>query len=188
MRLNDPLVTSFIYNGKEYAINFAFDVVLDAFDWLDRKDLRDHEKAEICLELLLGESLQGLEAVELWNYIYEEFIEMKQEKRIEYDLQGNPMPTKKDDDNKRLIDFEKDAAHIYASFRQAYGINLFDEHGKMHWHEFRALFQGLPADTSMKWIMRIRAWEPSKGESNEHKQNMRELQKIHALDDPEEVD
>ncbi|GAB3801650.1 bacteriophage Gp15 family protein [Virgibacillus kimchii] len=188
MRLNDNLVTSFVYDQKEYNINLAFDVVLDAFDVLADDTLRDHEKAEVCLGFLLNESLEGLEAIELWNYIYEEFIEMKQEKRVEYDLQGNPMPTKDEDDGKRLFDFEKDASHIYASFRQAYGINLFDEQGKMHWHEFRSLFQGLPSDTSMKWIMRIRAWEPSKGESKEYKQQMRELQKEYALDDPEEVE
>lgn len=187
MRLNDALVTSFVFNDKEYNINLAFDVVLDAFDVLADDNLRGHEKAEINLELLLNESLEGLEAIELWNYIYEEFIEMKQETRIEYDLQGNPMPTREDDE-KRLFDFEEDASHIYASFRQAYGINLFDEQGKMHWHEFRSLFQGLPSDTSVKWIMRIRAWEPSEGESKEYKQQMRELQKEYALDDPEEVD
>lgn len=35
MRLNDSLITSFVYNEKEYTIKMAFDVVLDAFDVIE---------------------------------------------------------------------------------------------------------------------------------------------------------
>jgi len=39
----------------------------------------------------------------------------------------------------------------------------------------------------MQRIIQIRLWEPQKGESNEYKQAMRDLQKVYALED-EEVD
>lgn len=183
MRLNDPVVTSFLYDGKEYTIDLAFDNVLDVFDVLDDKDLRNHEKAEICTALLLNESLHGEEAVNLWNYIYENFIHIENKQSIKYDLKGNPLPVQ--EETKRPIDLDKDAEYIFASFQQAYGMNLFHEQGKLHWHEFKALLNGLPSDTIMQRIINIRLWEPTKGESSEYKQAMRELQELYALDDEE---
>lgn len=190
MRLNDPLVTSFSYNKKEYPIDLSFDNVLDVFDVIKDKTLRDHEKAEINLELLLNEPFKGLEAIELWNYIYEEFIKFEKKQPIEYDRQGNPMPVYEDDEEKQYMDIEQDAEYIFASFKQAYNMNLFKEQGRLHWYEFKALLSGLPSDTIMQRIIQIRAWEPSKGDSSETKENMKKLKKIYALDDvgEEEVD
>ncbi|RST57682.1 hypothetical protein D5F11_021725 [Siminovitchia terrae] len=188
MRLNDPLVTSFVYEDEEYAIDLAFDNVLDVFDVLDDKALRDHEKVKIALELLLGD--QPYEAtVDLWNHIYESFIHIESKQLIEYDRKGNPMPVREDED-KKFIDLSKDTEYIFASFQQAYNMNLFEQQGKLHWREFKSLLNGLPADTIMRRIISIRMWEPSKGESTEYRQAMRKLQKIYALDneEPEEVD
>lgn len=186
MRLNDPLITSFLYEDKEYAIDLTFDNVLDVFDVLDDKVLRDHEKAEICLALLLGE--QPYEpTIELWNYIYESFIHIESKQPIEYDRKGNPMPVR-DEDKKNFIDLDKDAEYIYASFQQAYNMNLYQQQGKLHWHEFQSLLNGLPSDTIMQRIIQIRMWEPSKHESSEYKQSMRKLQKIYALDEEVEED
>lgn len=189
MRLNDPLVTSFSYEGKEYVIDLAFDNVLDVFDVIEDKTLRHYEKAEICLLLLLDESFKGEQAINLWNYVYEFFIKIEEKKPIEYDLKGNPMPVPEDDDNEHFIDLEQDAEYIFASFKQAYNMNLFHEQGKLHWHEFQALLNGLPSNTIMQRIIQIRMWKPSKGESSEYRENMRKLQKIYALDEErEEVD
>lgn len=191
MRLNDTLVTSFDYKGEEYEIDLSFDVVLGVFDILDMPELRSYEKAETCLLLLLNKRFEGLEAVELWNYVFENFIEFKAKKAVEYDLQGNPMPPRKDDDNEKFIDLNLDAEYIYTSFRQAYQMDLYEEQGRLHWHKFKALLNGLPSDTIMQRIIQIRSWKPSKGESNEYKQSMKELQRIYALpddDEGEEVD
>mgnify|MGYP001237749412 CR=1 FL=1 len=191
MRLNDTLVTSFDYKGEEYEIDLSFDVVLDVFDILDMPELRSYEKAETCLLLLLNKRFEGLEAVELWNYVFENFIEFKVKKAVEYDLQGNPMPPRKDDDDEKFIDLNLDAEYIYTSFRQAYQMDLYEEQGRLHWHKFKALLNGLPSDTIMQRIIQIRSWKPSKGESNEYKQSMKELQRIYALpddDEGEEVD
>jgi hypothetical protein len=186
MRLNDPLVTSFSYNDKEYAIDLSFDNVLDVFDVLEDKALRDYEKAEISLVLLLGESFDSEQATDLWNYVYEEFIYIENEQPVEYDRKGNPMPVQKNE-QKKSIDFDQDYEHIFASFQQAYNINLYREQGRLHWFEFRGLLNGLPEDTIMQRIRQIRLWEPSKEDPSEHIQNMKELQKIHALEG-EEVD
>ncbi|MFA1820551.1 Gp15 family bacteriophage protein [Virgibacillus oceani] len=185
MRLNDNLVTSFVYNEKEYNINLAFDTVLDTFDVLSDNTLRDHEKAEINLELLLNEPLEGVEAIELWNYIYDEFIDSKSSRPIEYDLNNNPMPVQ-EDEKENFIDFEQDAGFIYSSFLQAYQMDLYKLQGKLHWSLFRSLLHGLPQSTIMQRIVQIRAWKPSKGDSSEYKQQMRELQKEYALEEVDE--
>ncbi|MEK4149978.1 Gp15 family bacteriophage protein [Robertmurraya sp. FSL W8-0741] len=188
MRLNDALVTFFSFDGKEYAIDLAFDNVLDVFDVLEDKTLRMYEKAEICLELLLGKQFKGANAVELWNHIYEQYIYVKNEQPVMYDLKGNPLPVQPEDEKEKMIDLEQDAEYIFASFKQAYNMNLYEQQGKLHWHEFQALLNGLPSDTIMKRIIEIRAWKPSKGESQEYKEAMRKLQKVYALNDSEEVD
>lgn len=181
MRLNDPLITSFVYKQKEYAIDLSFDNVLDVFDVLEDKFLRTEEKAKICLELLLDEEFEDDEAVELFNYIFENFIKIKRKRVIEYDLKGNPLPVVDDDEEEDFIDIAQDAEYIYASFMQAYGIDLFEQQGKLHWHKFRALLQGLPPDTIMQRIIQIRTWKESKYDSKEFKDAMRKLQRIHAL-------
>ncbi|MCR6112696.1 hypothetical protein HXA35_20410 [Bacillus sp. A301a_S52] len=189
MRLNDPQVTEFSFEGVTYSIDLAFDNVLDVFDVLNDNALRDHEKVEICLSLLLEESHYGEKAAELWNYIYEEFIQNESKQPIEYDLKGNPMPVKEDEEKEQLIDLDKDAQYIYASFRQAYDINLLNEQGRLHWQEFQALLHGLPDDTILKRIIQIRGWKPSKGDSTDYKEAMRKLQKVYALNDTgEEVE
>lgn len=184
MRLNDLLITSFIYEEKEYNIDLSFDTVLDTFDVINDEELRDSEKAEINLELLLGETIEDNQ-IELWNYIYENFIKIKTRQAIQYDLKGNPMPQMEEDDDKPVIDIKQDAEYIYSSFMQAYKINLFQEQGKMHWHEFKALLTGLPPDTIMQRIIQIRVWKPSKHESQEYKDSMRKMQKMYALEQQE---
>jgi hypothetical protein len=182
MRLNDPLISSFIYNDKKYSINLAFDNVLDVLEYANSKRFRDHIKAEICLDLLLNEDVKGIEAIELWNFILENFINFEEKQPVEYDLNGNPMPVIEDEEETGShMSIEQDAEYIFASFQQAYGINLFHEQGKMHWQEFRALLNGLPDNTIMKRIMQIRAWEPGKHDSEETKENMKQLKRQFAL-------
>lgn len=185
MRLNNPLVTSFTYEGKEYQINLAFDIVLDVFDIRADKFLRDYEKAEISLALLISEDIEGEEAVRLLNHIFESFITSDDKRPIEYDLKGNPMPIIEDEEQELTLSIGQDAGYIYASFRQAYNINLYNEHGRLHWHEFKALLNGLPSETILQRVMQIRAWKPTKGDSVEYRESMKKLQKIYALKEME---
>lgn len=182
MRLNDSLITEFEYNDKAYKIDLAFDNVLDVFDVLSDDDLREHEKAEISLSLLTGEDIKGIEAIELWNFVYKNYIKIASKQPIEYDIKGNPMPAQEDEEDEEYISLDQDAEYIYTSFQQAYGMNLINQQGKLHWHEFQTLLTGLPSDTIMQKIIQIRMWKPSKGESTEDKKNMSKLQKIYSLD------
>lgn len=188
MRLNDPLITSFLFDGKEYSIDLAFDNVLDVFDVLDEKELREDEAIEIALDLLLGEQ-EYTPSIDLWNHVFTEFIAIERKKPIEYDRKGNPMPTPDDeDDDKVHFSLHQDAEYIYASFMQAYQMDLYQQQGKLQWRQFSALLDGLPDDTRFRSVMRIRNWKPSKYDDEEHKREMKKLQKIYALNDSEEVD
>ncbi len=180
MKLNNPLITPIEFEGVEYSLDLAFDNVLDLFDVLDDKALYDHEKVMICLRLLLDEQ-KTEQPFELWEYIYTNYIIQEVKEPIKYDLLGNPMPVENEEESDESYDIEQDAEYIYASFRQAYNINLFDEQGKMQWIEFKALLNGLPSNTILQKIIQIRNWKPSKHDSADTKENMEKLQNVYRL-------
>lgn len=188
MRLNDPLIEEFEYQGEVYSIDLSFDVVLDVFDVLKDPYLNEIEKIDLVLQILIGKTIEYPQSVDLWLYIRENFIDLVDEEPELIDLHGNviPKPTKKDEEDTQLIDFESDAKFIYASFRQAYGINLFQEQGKLSWVEFNALLGALPDDTVMQRIVDIRQWKPKRGESEEYKEQMRRLKRKYSLTNREE--
>lgn len=184
MRLNDPAVTSFSFEGKEYPINLSFDLVLDAFDIIKADFLTNHEKACLCLDILIGKNQYSKnDAVGIWNFVFDSFIKVEQKPFIEYDFYGEPMKIREEED---LMDLEIDAEAIYASFIQAYNIDLIERQGKFSWHSFRALLHNLPSESPLKKLMQIRAWKPHKDDSAEFKQEMSDLQRYYALEETEE--
>lgn len=188
MRLNDPLIDSFEFGGVVYPINLAFNRVLDVFDVLADDVLNDFEKAQVAIQILLDreEILYPL-YVDLWLYIKENFIDLTDKEEVMLDLHGNPIPRpKKKSSEPKLIDFSRDAEFIYASFLQAYKMNLFECHDKLSWMEFKALVNALPDDTIMQRIIEIRQWRPKKGESEEYRVNMRKLKNKYRLVQREE--
>ena len=52
-----------------------------------------------------------------------------------------------------------DGAYIFASFMQAYRIDLIEEIGKLHWKKFNALIVGLPEGTKFVEVIKIRSYE-----------------------------
>lgn len=61
----------------------------------------------------------------------------------------------------RAWDYAADGQLIAAAFRQAYGIDLTDPALQLHWWQFRALFDGLPADCALHKIMEYRTADTS---------------------------
>jgi hypothetical protein len=64
--------------------------------------------------------------------------------------------TKSKGKHEKSMDFIQDGPLIYAAFMQAYGIDLQKERGRLHWWQFSALLQGLPANTRLVEVMQIR--------------------------------
>ncbi|HER6998928.1 TPA: bacteriophage Gp15 family protein [Streptococcus pyogenes] len=190
MKLNDPLVESFEFRGEIYPIDLSFNKVLDVFDVIDDDFLNEAEKCFLCLDILLDRTDSPFTyAVDLWVYIKTNFIDAERPEKPQLDIKGNPMPVVKEkEDNKKVIDLSLDAEFIYASFRQAYQINLLKEQNRLSWIEFKALLNALPDDTVMQRIIAIRQWEDDGEGSKKYRDNMRKLKAKYSLDEREEED
>lgn len=83
----------------------------------------------------------------------------------------------------RSFDFTLDADLLYASFWQAYGINLRRQAERLSWWEFMALFQSLPNGTKMREVMEIRLRDmPAPTARNQKEiQALAELKQYYAL-------
>lgn len=78
----------------------------------------------------------------------------------------------------RLYDYILDGEYIWASFVQAYGIDLYDV--EMHWHRFKALFAGLPDNTKMSQIMSYRGYKRA-SKSDNYDKTMQKMKRAWAL-------
>lgn len=63
---------------------------------------------------------------------------------------------KRQEEERKTMDFEQDAGLIYAGFMQTYGIDLYEQRNKMDWRIFVALVRGLPEDTEFSRVVKIR--------------------------------
>lgn len=75
--------------------------------------------------------------------------------------------------------YEHDAGYIYAAYMQAYHIDLAVEN--IHWWQFRALFQSLPADTMFMKIIGYRTAKVPAKATPEQRQRIEELKRVYAL-------
>lgn len=179
-KLEDELIV-----GREvYKLNLSFDNVIRLFDMLNSSDLEDYQKPHFALLMLTGESFEkySIEDVELFlKEIIKEHIKNKEFNSVEYDLAGNPMPVKEIEEQEQLYSLKYDSDYIFASFFQAYNIDLIEMQGKLHWKKFNALLGGLPENTKFMEVIKIRSYKPSKHDSSEYKEHMRSLQRQYEL-------
>lgn len=123
-------------DGKAYAIRNSSQAYITALRILRSEDILEEDKVQAVLPLLFPEDIpEGLEVQAVLA-----FFELFSEKR-----KG---------DNKPSFDIVQDAEYIYAGFMQTYGIDLEDT--DMAIERFIALLKGLPSDTRLADIIRIR--------------------------------
>jgi len=163
---------------REYKINASFDNILRLLDLFDDRTTPDYMKIDIALQMLLDDPLEHLEYAvkyKIVSNILKRYLDNEQEVLI--DIAGNviDLPTP---DKEQVIDFNVDAELIYSAFMQAYGIDLIDEQGKLHWLKFRALLHGLPTETRLMEIIGYRSWTES---TKSMKQIMREQKQKYRL-------
>lgn len=77
----------------------------------------------------------------------------------------------------RIFDYVLDGEYIYASFMQAYNIDLVDIE-YLHWHKFKALFLSLPENTKMKEIMKLRAYSKDSVKYETRQLQMKEMWRL----------
>nr|DAF66841.1 MAG TPA: hypothetical protein [Caudoviricetes sp.] len=206
--LSRKLTDKLVIDDKEYALDLSFDNVLKMFEMMRDEDIPEYVKPHFAIRMLISKSLEGEtreekaksfndafedysieELSKVFKSVFEEHIGLSnvEDNHVEYDLAGNPMKTTASDEPKEKApyDIRFDGDYIYASFLQAYGIDLFDVQGELHWKKFNALLSGLPEGTKFMEVVKIRKWKPQKGDSAEYKEEMRRLQKDYAL--PNEI-
>lgn len=186
--LSRKLTDKLVIDDEEFPLNLSFDNVLRLFEMWRDEDVPEFVKPHFGIRILTGETLEDFtveEMSEVFNKVFEEHISLSTVKNnhVEYDLAGNPMKTTASNGKKEQApyDIRFDGDYIYASFLQAYGIDLFDVQGKLHWKKFNALLSGLPEGIKFMEVIKIRKWKPQKGDSAEYKEEMRRLQKDYAL-------
>lgn len=126
-------------NGRAYSIYTDFRYWLKFSELIKKKDLR------------LGELYFLFKNDTPYCNFYDELMEFFTNK--------NATP-KGNGSSERIVDYILDGEYIYASFMQAYGIDLLET--DMHWHKFKALFVSLPSDCKICQIMADRAYKEDK--------------------------
>ena len=183
MKLQYRLEDTVEIEGVSYPIDLSFDTVLRLFDLLKDPVLSESEKILLGINLLLGVSF--LYDIETQNTIFLSILEtfdIWEKPKPRYDKKGNKLKPKMKDIAEQHFSFDYDAPNIYAAFYQAYGIDLFEQRGKMRWEKFIALFGGLPDETRFRQIVSIRTRKPSRAKgSKEANEELRKLKKIYAL-------
>ena len=173
--LTDIPCNKVITNKSKFLVNPAFDIVLEVQKLYKEDTLTEFEKIDQALRMLVKNkwNLQLLnpeEKQKLLSVITQRYVEVEKRPQIK----KSPFP---------VLDFEKDGDYIYASFMQAYQIDLIEEQGRLPWKKFLYLFNGLPADTKIKQIMRIRQMSVPEynGKNSKEIQEINEMKSYYAL-------
>lgn len=192
-KLVDELVLEIEGEEQIFPLLLSFDRVLKLFEMWGDEEIPEIMRPLLALKILTGVSFENLtvdEAMEIVRAVFEEHIQTRKvDDEVEYDLAGNVIKTTSaNEPHKRLYNLKYDGDYVFASFMQAYRIDLIEEIGRLHWKKFNALLVGLPEGTKFVEVLKIRSYEPQKGDSSEYIQKMRELQKEFRLPDEEADD
>jgi len=195
--LSRKLTDELVLGDDVYPLNIAFNKVLKVVELVNDNEIEDIYKPYLAIQIFTGvdftSKLSPEEATAIFKLIFEEHVRITPSKDTApvLDLAGNPIKSKirsqsQSEDRERLFSLKYDAEYIYASFLQAYGIDLMDAQNSLHWKKFNALLNGLPSDTKFAEVLKTRAYKPQKGDSKKYKESMKELKKEYAL--PKEFD
>ena len=139
--LLDQLPTAIRIDGIDYPINSDFRTSLDIILAFEDPELTIQEKYLILVTRLYKETPENkLEALK---------------KGVKF-LNGgqDPDPDQEPDTGIRTYSFNKDAALIYAAFRQSHGVDL--QAADLHWYQFLALWMDIGQDTAIANLISLR--------------------------------
>lgn len=184
-KLTDQLVDSIEINGKTYSVDMSYDNILRLTEMLNDPELSDEIQILLGIEMLFDDPLEMPieEKVLAFKEAFNALVGQSQEEEVEYDIMGNPMPKVVNEEGSEVsYDLEQDAEYIYASFLQDYGIDLFEQQGKLHWYQFKALLAGLSETTKFKRVIEIRQMPlPTGKNSGKHRAEVEKIKKAYAL-------
>lgn len=183
-----PLEDTIEIDDITYQVDMSFDNILRLYDMLNDKELDDVTQILVGIEMLLGVCFlcDFQTQYEIFEKVFKGFISKGAEENLPVDIEGNPMPITEKDKNPFSI--KEDAEYIYASFYQDYGIDLFEQQGKLHWEKFKALLGGLRKDTKFKEVVEIRTMELPTGKGTQkQRENIKKLQEHYKLKGTEPI-
>lgn len=162
------------FKGKHYTLNLSYDTVLLVQQLYGDERLDNGDKITQALKLMVKSRFK------VWL-----LGDIDRAKLLEEITKKHIAPTRRVQSagGPKLMDFRYDGGYIYASFQQAYGLDLTAECGRMSWQKFIDLLDGLPDKTKIKEVMRIRAMElPEPTRTNRKEiQNILRLKSYYAL-------
>ena len=186
--LAHELISEVEINGRAYQIDMSFNNILLLFEMLEDDEMLWEIKVITAFKLLLDEVPEGdiAELATILNDLLKNVISEESQKQKVYDIQGNEIPAhllnQEEDEDGGEYDLIEDAKYIYASFMQDYGIDLFEQHGKMHWYKFKALLAGLSEQTKFSRVMEIRNMPIPKGKgTGKQAEQVKKLKRAYAL-------
>lgn len=193
--LSRKLTDELVIGDKVYSLNMSFGNIIRLFEMWGDEEVPEYVKPFFALKMLTGESFGSYsaeDAMDIFQQVFEEHIQLKSPKdvSVEYDLAGNVMEKEPSVQRNEapVYDISLDGDYIYASFMQAYGIDLIDAQNSLHWKKFNALLSGLPEGTKFVEVIKIRKYKPRKGDSQAYIDEMMKLKKEYALPDSENYD
>lgn len=177
--LSHELDDTFEFGDTILKIDMSFDNILRLFEMFNDNTLENIEKIFLGLEILVlnykeVKKIEFERQYELFKILLLEFLDIDLEKE--------------DKEEKKIMDFEKDAGLIYASFFHAYKIDLFELQGKLHWYKFSNLLAHLPDNTAFKEVVSYRTMKvPNlKEASKEYREHVIKMKRIYKLENEEE--
>lgn len=169
-----------IIGGNEYRIDLTYDNIIRFTDMMQDKTINAYVKIQEGLTILFDVCfICDIETQEkIIEAVTDKYIKQK-ETAVEYDMEGNVM---EQNVGKQAYSLTHDADYIFASFMQAYHIDLIEQRGQLTWEKFMALLYGLPSDTKFKEVVSIRLQElpTGKGSADERKRIIK-MKNMYAL-------
>ncbi|PEU35498.1 Gp15 family bacteriophage protein [Bacillus toyonensis] len=188
-KLTDRNRDIYEWSGVPIELNLSFDNVLKLTELFDDPDIPKQIKPAIALNMLIVDNILLTQLDE--NQKEQLFLNVFKDKLgIDFSSTGKKIETLKvNEDNEEIFpdipvfNFTIDAGRIYASFLFDYGINLFEQQGKMQWDEFKALFDNLSEKSPMKTAIHYRTCEiPKKDKSNaEERKRIKKMKELYEL-------
>lgn len=175
LKIYSKLINEIVFENKKYKLKLSFDRVLEMLDIQMSDEFTIDEKIDLSIALICPRA-DKISILSKSNLL----IEIT--KKIFVDDNKNESSVNK------LFDFEQDGEYIFASFMQAYGIDLYEQQDRLHFFKFIALFKGLPKETKIMEIIQIRSKQlpkPTKY-NNEEIQNLMQLKEFYKLKISEE--
>ena len=83
---------------------------------------------------------------------------------------------------KKVMDFQKDSALIFASFLYDFGIDLTE--CDMHWHKFLMLLKNLSQASPLMRVVQIRSMKTDDIQDRKKRDEIIRLKRAYALEDP----